>query len=365
VAKTCKSETNCFCLHCCEYPPMRIALLLLFLLPAFAGKAEINILPYKTYSVSGTSNALASGDLNNDGRNDFVVVTGTSSGGPEYRIYIYYQDSLGQFVQSLTYTYPYSFPGAYSIGIADLNNDSRNDMVITYDGRMAIYFQNHTGTFNAPQITSLAPWGVVKVAVGDMNNDGLADIVADYCTSSELKIFYQTGSGFAIGTYPKISGSYTDVIKIGDVNNDGREDIVYCGFNTTSPTIWVYTQNSSGGLNGYTGYTDATGIGLNAVADIAIGDINNDGLNDIIGTRAGNMPDAKLVVWTQDPTTNAFGNAYHIPAYEIPGAIVIDDLDCDGKNEIIVAHGSWSGVTVYSQNTLGGYQITSAMSPHI
>jgi hypothetical protein len=166
---------------------------------------------------------------------------------------------------------------------------------------------------------------------------------------------YQAATGFTTATHPKIKGSYLDAIETGDVNNDGKADIVYCGFNSTSPTICVYTQNPTGGFNNYVGYTDPTGTGLNAVADIAIGDVNNDGRNDIIGTRAGNMPDAKLVVWIQDPLTNAFGSAYHIPAYEVPDAIIIDDLDCNGMNEIIVAHGSWSGVTIYSQDTTGGY----------
>jgi hypothetical protein len=77
--------------------------------------------------------------------------------------------------------------------------------------------------------------------------------------------------------------------------------------------------------------------------------VTGDGQEDLVYTAAMNQPDA--VVGVLDPVSGA--TAVY-PSYDWPQPIVLADLNCDGRKDVIAANGGYEAVTVFTQNTSGG-----------
>lgn len=292
------------------------------------------------------------GDVNNDGRIDLVAgTTNTSGDSMDGKIIVYLQSVTGTFPTKQSYTYFNAYPGIKTLEIADVNNDSLNDVIIGYKDSIGIFYQNNLGTLN-PKVSYYSGSLVVDLKVGDLNNDGLLDIAVSHSGVNNIKVFYQSPTEFTTNVYT--SNSNSNEIEIGDLNSDGLNDLVLLR-RTGLSSILVYNQNGDGKLDNYISYLPSgnNSWGLNG---IEIGDLNNDGANDIIATRGGNKPNAHIVIWYQDTLTKLLKTAINLLADEIPRAIEVADFNCDGKQEIFINHGGWNYVTVWSPNDSGNYK---------
>ena len=174
---------------------------------------------------------IATGDLNGDGRNDIVVIEANGSKG----ILIFYQNATGTLNQPLIIDSSLQLSG---IAIGDVNNDGLADLVVSGDipglqglrGRIMIYTQNRsTHVLNAAQEYALSTDTAGTLAIADLNGDGRKDIVVASVQGSNglLSIFFQeTGGLGAEQTYISVSVVYGGEVHVADMNNDGRNDII-------------------------------------------------------------------------------------------------------------------------------------------
>jgi len=299
----------------------------------------------------GYAKAVQIGDVNGDGRVD-VALTTWNTDDPEldYKLFVFLQQADGSLAAPLVYPINsgWQFP-AESLQIGDVNGDGRNDIVVgNHASNIEIFLQQADGTL-APSVVYPTPMSSI-IRVGDVNNDGRADVVGLDWSSNNVAVFLQNAGGTldAPTMYSAPHGGWND-LDLGDVNGDGLTDIVVMSGQTWLPNLVVLTQAATGGFNPPVSYT--------AVADqltqgVAIGDVNGDGRNDVVVTYGGNWPQSKIAVLYQN-AAGGLDPAVSFESLDVPETVKIADVNGDGRKDIVVLHGGWFEAGVYLQNPDG------------
>ncbi|MGA2003699.1 MAG: FG-GAP-like repeat-containing protein [Terriglobales bacterium] len=199
---------------------------------------------------SGEPNAysVAIGDLNGDGKLD-VIVANWGGWAQASTVGVLLGNGDGTFQPLVSYgTGGYE---AISVAIGDLNGDGKLDLVVANacyqiyltgrmhqgqckgNGSVGVLLGNGDGTFQAPISYNSGAVRTWWVSIGDVNGDGVPDLVAisPFCCSDKTKpavrVFVGTGDGTFQPSRSYSSGDYeAAAAAIGDVNGDGRADIV-------------------------------------------------------------------------------------------------------------------------------------------
>ena len=155
-------------------------------------------------------------DFNKDGNLDFVYLSDKNS----YSLVI----SLGH--GDGTFGKHFSYPGGF-FAVADLNLDGKVDILVVSvlggSSQMTVLLGNGDGS-----MTALAPVSVpyqTNPAIGDLNNDGVPDVVYANGRFANLSFRFGVGDGTfrdQMLTYAKVS----QLVKLADFNQDGLLDIL-------------------------------------------------------------------------------------------------------------------------------------------
>jgi hypothetical protein len=220
--------------------------------------------------------SVAVGDLNGDGLPDLAVTSfdgylnNPGYGGDNGMVFIFFQDpsNPGTFLPTPTTITALGEPS--QIRIADVNQDGAKDIVIALQGLgedaalveadgsaspeansgAMVILQNSSapGTFATPAVYP-AYSGVLSLAIGDLNGDGLPDIAM--CS------LYPQGTGYIVTLMqdPTAPGTFLagadyaglgqpSSLVLGDMNNDGLLDIVTAD---STSSVWYENQSSAPG----------------------------------------------------------------------------------------------------------------------
>ncbi|MBK8984235.1 MAG: T9SS type A sorting domain-containing protein [Ignavibacteria bacterium] len=179
----------------------------------------------------------------------------------------------------------------------------------------------------------------------------------------ENPYFQDSWFGYKSGEYT--NGRFPHVADIGDLNNDGLKDIVIGQF-ALDPGFKVILNNGNGGYSLPVHYPAVKGTEC-----IRIADLNNDGYNDIVLTNSGTFYGfGDAVSWDWGNSISVFlnnGNGTFTAHQEIvtalhPEKLEIIDFDNDSDIDIAVANFGRAGlpgntVTLLENNGTGTFSI--------
>ena len=237
-------------------------MVLLYQNPANRG----TFLPAMDFTLPGTPFSLAAGDLNGDGRADLFSWIYLASSGytPNGELAINLQQANGTLGPTTTMA-PQTGLNVGLLAIADYNGDGRNDLFTfftpfssDYNAKLTVQLQGAApGTFLAPVDTSLAGVeGINGATIADLNGDGRPDVAtagffpvgSPSKIKSRLNWFTQSGNGAFV-----VAGSYDMPIAVsrvaaGDIDGDGLNDLLVLGDNNQC-LVLIQSHTVSGTFN--------------------------------------------------------------------------------------------------------------------
>ncbi len=178
-----------------------------------------------SYSISGSSGSMASGDFNGDGYTDLAVATAT---GPQISLLMGKGDGTFQAGSDS------ALPGTPNTVITgDFNSDGKPDLAVTIplSRTVSILLSLGNGTFSAPIIFDAGIDQPSSIVAGDFNADGYADLIVgapvgttpDTVNMSEL---LGNGNGTFQPAAGQPGGMPTSCLDVGDFNADGKLDLI-------------------------------------------------------------------------------------------------------------------------------------------
>ncbi|MBP5993292.1 MAG: FG-GAP repeat protein [Candidatus Moranbacteria bacterium] len=363
-------------------------------IPTTAATADVIITGETTNNSFGT--ALATGDLNADGKTDLAVGAWNYGSGAG-RTYLFYNDGS---IPTTAATADAIISGSSgenfgsTLAIGDMNADGKADLVVgAWDSasvadRASLYFNDgsYPSTSTSADVVisgdNVADDYSTAFAFGDWNQDGRIDLVVgspNNSTDTGNIYFYETRENFAWQLQPTslvsglrvnpgvsgqelkitgegVSNSFGQAMVAGDFNADGKTDLAVAAHGYSSDTGRAYIFYNDGSLTPSAASADVviTGetTGSSFGTTLTTGDLNADGKTDLavsaIGYSSstgrayifyndGSIPTTAAtadVIITGETTSNSFGYS-----------LTTGDLNADGRTDLAVGAYGYSTST--------------------
>ncbi len=284
-----------------------------------------------------------------------LVVTGPDAGhAPVVKLTV----DTGQGNDTINLqAYQNSFQGGVRVAVSDVNGDGvpdiitapgpgRGALIRVFDGRnsrLIASFLAYPGFFR----------GGVFVAAGDVNGDGRAEIIVgpDIGAPPLVRVF-DSKTGKVLKSFFAYSALFTGGVRVaaGDVNGDGTSDIITGAGLGGSPQVKVFSGRDLGLLQSFFAYDPAFAGGVY----VAAGDVTADGSADIItGAGPGGGPHVKVFDGGGSPQLLLSFFAFDAN-FQGGVRVAAGDVNGDGFADIITGSGPGSSphVKVFDSHSL-------------
>jgi hypothetical protein len=282
------------------------------------------------------------GDCDNDGENEFIV-TGGSWGPidnvPEVVVFEWNGDRLERSAE-------WDDPGVrgyvYMPGLGDVDQDGENELVVGSAGKVVVLDWNkNTKEFESTIIETTSGQNPFTGICKDSDMDGIDEIHVGYYTP-KISIFEWNGVDYE-KKYSKTwlgEGSLIEGLDIGDVDEDGIAEVC-AGTHLVHILQW----------NGTTYVEEAVLPTFGKLAVVAIGDMDNDGKNEINAASVTIDSEEEYMSWIYKYTGTKEKKQINDTSKMGPGRLTVTVKSNSGKNLGGGSIGAWNF------NTLMWYDI--------
>ncbi|MCU0367601.1 MAG: FG-GAP-like repeat-containing protein [Cyclobacteriaceae bacterium] len=155
------------------------------------------------------------------------------------------------------------------------------------------------------------------------------------------------------------ANNIADLISI-DIDGDNKPDLIGTRNQTTATSLSLFMNQTSVGNITSANMVDTTIPSLNINAPtsfLTAGDINGDGKPDIVASRGGTTTNSVFVLINNSTVGNPVflsPTVLFLDAGHVARQVEIEDLNNDGKPEIIVANGTTNELYIFKNESSGG-----------
>jgi hypothetical protein len=303
-------------------------------------------LPPEELPVDGKPVSIKSGDANDDGYLDLVVIS-DSTAGPELKVFL---GRDGGFVAARDLP---NGPGGplKDAAIADFDGDLRDDIVGVGDGGLTILVQRpvqkpgDAPTFEDSSDSAIAP-GVplTRVIACDWSGDGVKDLVAASEAAGALYPYRSQPSicrgPISLGRLNPATGATS--LATGHIDNDGRVDVAV----GAGDTVQVHIGLGDGGLRFAAFFQEGE-----PTTDVLLSDVDSDADLDVLWF----SPDSFFA-----SIVNANSLSFAAPVVSHPGGVAAVAGQFTADSHVDLAIAGATELSILAGNGAGGFSVVSS-----
>jgi hypothetical protein len=329
------------------------------------GQGDGTFLAQAPFNVGAYPLALVAGDFNNDGRLDFVTANGL---GVPVSVALGFGN--GEFVE----------PGASLPPIqcrpiiADLNLDGIPDVIaLRSDGKVLFRPGEGNGLFGTPVIVNPTASEDARDITVSYTVTGMPVLVVADARINSVGFYIYAGGRFLCISNNIQQGVVASHLAFGDVNADGLEDLVMSVGDTGEVRIYLQRPNDNM-ANRPRDYGMTVG---HNISSLAVADLNGDGLPEVIATDQSSGLVHVLLNSSTTPFTSQLqfragaglssatqlNGTWQVQSQESPVAQAVADFNADGTPDLAIVNQGMNRVDLLFGDGQGGvYNPSSATS---
>jgi glucose/arabinose dehydrogenase len=262
---------------------------------------DLSAVPLPGGAKFGTETRVARGDVTGDGLTDYVV-----GAGPGAQSFVVIFDGASKAVLSTLMAFEPSFTGGVYVAAGDMDGDGKAEVVVSPDQgggpRVDVYRGN--GLTKAASFFGIDDpnfRGGARVALGDVSGDGKRDLVVSAGFRGGPRVAgYEAGSVMA-GKPARMFGDFFAFeptlrngvfLAVGDIDGDGKADVIAGGGPGGGPRVQAFAGADLMGANKQSVLANFFAGDANTRNGVRLGvtDVDGDGRTDVV---VGTAPGAK------------------------------------------------------------------------
>jgi FG-GAP-like repeat/Secretion system C-terminal sorting domain/IPT/TIG domain len=296
---------------------------------------------------------LAKGDFNGDGKLDLVAATPFSNA-----VYVFRNGSSA--VGSFFFFGPTAFATGSEprkVTVADVDGDGRLDIISSNQADNTISVLRNTSTATTISFETKVDFAVATtpedITAGDLDGDGKPEIAVSCSDADAVSVLRNTSTGGTVSFAAKTDLTTQDYpwgVAIGDLDGDGKAEVIASNLGPNS--ISVFKNNSTAGTLSFAAAVNFTTA--SSPRGIKLGDLNADGKPDVAAACYFSNSFVSVLKNTSASGTISFNTTVNYATAGGPNTVALADMNNDGLMDIMAgtSTNSASGTMSFFKNQL-------------